>query len=197
MPNGTDNQSESNLALSQSMPIAWRRIDEMDGLLLDSIMYDNEALLGNQHWVETFEHSLYDEVPRGDREDVLEVRLDLLISLVGIWMRRQVSPPPSMPVTLDEVMLRWECPEVPKQGEQLLVDLYLVPRFPMPLVLPCEVIGVEPIADSENWRTITRLLHLSERTRQGISRAIFSCHRRLLRERRESRKNEDDNPGSF
>lgn len=193
MQNVVVDQDNGNLKLSQSLPLIWRRGEVDDRLSIDSIMYDNESLLGNQHWLDEFERTLYDEIPRGGREDVVAMRIELLLSLVGVWMKRQFRPPPSVPVALDETTLAWRSREAPECGEKLLVDLYLVPRFPMPLVLPCEV--VEVLRDDENggWQTVTRLLHLSERTRQGIARAVFTCHRRILRERRALMESENDN----
>lgn len=191
MPKEIENPLEGGVHLTQDLPLAWHRSEFDDGLKFESIMFDNEALLGNQHWLEEFEHALYDEVPRGDHEDAIEVRLDLLVSLVGMWMRRQFSPPPSVPVTLDEENLSWVSLQPPELGAQLLVELYLVPRFPMPLILPCEVVDMASLGEGEGWCTNVRLLHLSDRTRQGISRAVFRCHRRVLRNRRSHMHDEE------
>lgn len=183
MQKETEQSTQSNVHLHQRLPLSWR-----EGIIegeqhLDAIMYDNEALLINQHWLDEFEHTLHTEFPRANHEDVVLSRLNLVLSLFGIWMRRQFSPPPVSMVTLDEYELCWETANAPPRDAEVVIQLYLIPRFPMPLTLPAKIVDITRGGESGSKRVRASLHNLSEVTRQGIARAVFRYHRKMLRER--------------
>lgn len=174
---------ENGVQLRQALALAWREAEVETEALRDALMYDNEAVLANHAWLDDFEHHPYDEPSGREGGEVLETRLNLLIAMIGIWMRRQAVIPDAVPVTLGEETLAWETSEPPPPGAHLLVELYFSVRFPFPLVLPAEVSSVEACEDGNRWRVKTQLIQLSRGTRQGIARVIFRYHRRVLRER--------------
>jgi len=179
----TEQKTDGGVRLRRTLGLSWRegRV-ETDGVR-DALMYDNEAVLANHAWFEDFERGPYDELPGHEGTEALEARINLLVAMMGIWMRRQVTAPRSVPVVLGEETLCWDDTEAPPQDAQLLVELYLSARFPLPLVLPVQVVRVEEAAEDDRRHIATRLVGLSAGTRQGIARVVFRYHRRALRER--------------
>jgi len=174
---------EGGVRLHRDLALRWREARAETGGVRDALMCDNEAVLANHAWFEDFERSPYEELPGHEGNESVDARLNLLVAMVGIWMRRQASMPDPVPVTLDERTLAWEGSDVPETGARLLVEIYLSSRFPLPLVLPAEVMRVDDTGEQGRRRVFARLVELSPGTRQGIARVAFRYHRRALRER--------------
>ena len=188
-----DFPTEGGVRLNRELPLRWRKGEVDTESVRDALMYDNEAALANHAWFEDFERSPYEELPGREGDEAVEARLNLLVAMVGIWMRRQVNMPEPVPVTLDEETLVFECEQAPAVGARVLVEIYLSARFPMPLVFPAEIANVEGLGASGRQRVTSRLLELSRGTRQGIARVAFRYHRRALRARHQREAGRQDN----
>lgn len=184
--NELNSDEEDVVKLRQRLPLHWEERTMDDPGRLDALMHDNEALLANQAWLEDYELGPHDELLSDEPKMRMEVRLNLLISVLGMWMRRQAAVPPTVPVVLGEHTLCWDTNEPPPANAHLMVDLYLNQRFPMPLIVPLVVWKVERSDGDLPWRVEGHLENLSAATKQGIASLAFRYHRKSLRERRDS-----------
>lgn len=127
---------------------------------------------GSEHSEETAE--LAHEIRR------LELKLDLALGLLGQLLARQLALPEPVPLRLAARYIEWTSPQAPPPpGARVCVELYLVPEYPRPLMLPGEVESVQASPEGGS-RVRVRFAPLSETLQDWLERTIFRYHRRLI-----------------
>jgi hypothetical protein len=106
----------------------------------------------------------------------LEFKLDLVLAMVGQMLARQLELPPPVPVRLSAERLEWLAADGPVPGEEIEVELYLLPEYPRPLYLR----GVVESSEEKTGWIRLRFAGLSEPVRDWLERTIFRYHRRQI-----------------
>ncbi len=121
----------------------------------------------------------------------LDIKPNLLMELVGHVLSRQLGMPPRADVRLGRAGMAWRGPRQPPQcGTDLVVDLYVQPRYPRPLELPGRTTAVR-----DGWVEL-EFLGLNEAVEEGLQRLIFRHHRRdVATRRRPASRSRDHIPG--
>lgn len=118
----------------------------------------------------------------------LELKVGLLTQVVGRVFARQLALPEPVPVRLTTRWLEWRgTPPLPALGADVVVELYLRPEYPFPLLLGGRVVE---LADDERTARIA-LEGLGDALQGWLEKAIFRHHRRAIAQSRRSTNRED------
>lgn len=127
------------------------------------------------------EHALAghpDEAEHGQELMRLEAKLDLILDLLGQVLQRDTVMPACTAVRLSASGIEWAGTALPKAGEQVDIEVFLDERYPRPLRLSAEVIGVV------HSQCHARLAIGDSEVRDALEKFIFRHHRRSIAQRR-------------
>jgi Atypical PilZ domain, cyclic di-GMP receptor len=134
--------------------------------------------------------AVYEEMPReSTASDIhhpnsevlhLQVKVDVLLSLVGRLMADQASVPPRHSLVLRAASAEWTGPDQAqaKPGDAGYLLLYPNATLPLPLRIPARVVGTVERSGAR-WLQ-TRFEHLSPAVAGGLERMVFRRHRRQV-----------------
>ncbi len=110
----------------------------------------------------------------------LQVKVDVLLSLVGRLMADQSGMPPRHSLVLRAASAEWSGPDQNKAraGDTGYMLLYPNASLPLPLRIPARVVGSVERSGSR-WLQ-TRFEHLSPAVGAGMARMVFRRHRRQV-----------------
>jgi hypothetical protein len=170
------------ISLYERMPFAWMPAELGDLNELDHA--NHEAARSLQAL------AVYEEAPREAASDAghhanpelahLQVKVDVLLSLVGRLISDQSGLPARHSVVLRGASVEWSGPDAAKArpGDTGFALIYPNPALPLPLRLPAEVVGsVE--RSGARWLQ-TRFDHLSPAVAAGLEKMVFRRHRRQV-----------------
>lgn len=183
---------ESNAPLDEgivyraTLPLAWKPVPAMPSAEAQAqINETNVALLAMFGVLD--EHPA--EFKGGEPEVVqaiarLDIKIGLVLELVGELLRHQLALPKAFPVALSEQGLSWivEPTTAPARGDLVRMDIYLKTGYPRPLRCWGEVISVEH--SGRGVKIAARFRGMAEDMRDGLSKLIFRHHRRLIASQR-------------
>lgn len=168
---------DEGLVLEEKLPVKLEALESApDAYRLAGINDANDALL-RAHFVlqDSIDIDEHDEVQQELRR--LDLKLNLLIALVGDLLAGQGRLPASVPVRLTPETIRCQA-GASAPDERVLVSLYLNPVIPRPLQLPGLVEAV-----AEGTATIV-FEGLSQGVRDSLEKFIFRQHRRAVAQSR-------------
>lgn len=176
----------TGLVYTDTIPFSWRELGAWPaGAAAASIAYGSQQVL---RLVLSLEEQSPE--PSGDaepeHEDIarLELKLNLLIDLVGQLLAQSALIPPPVTVSMSATGLEWSGATAPQPGACVELALYPSPRYPRPVVLPGFVDAVEPVAGG--FRTRVIFPELGAPLQDALERFIFRHHRRTIAHRRET-----------
>ena len=134
--------------------------------------------------------AVYEEAPREAASDAghhanpelahLQVKVDVLLSLVGRLMSNQAGTPARHSVVLRGQSVEWTGPDhaEARPGDTGYAVIFPNPVLPLPLRLPGRVVGsVE--RSGARWLQ-TRFEHLTPAVAAGLEKMVFRRHRRQV-----------------
>lgn len=179
----------AHLVYEECLPLAWRPLEAMpDEVELARYDEGNEALLkvlaapDDHHRV----RAEADERVLDIQQELvrLDLKLNLLMELVGRSLSRETELPPQAEVRISAEGIQWSSPTRPAPGSHVLIELYVEPRFARPLELPGVVVAAE-----DNPPSAKVAFHgLSESTTDWLEKLIFKHHRRQIAIKRARRR---------
>jgi hypothetical protein len=168
---------EEGLTCEEEMPFEWTVVETLPGeQQLAAQHVSNEALIRACEALE--ETHRPGEEPSEFAHELarIESKLNLVLELLGDWLRSHGELPPRRVVRFNAAGLEWQAPEGPAKGALVQLRLHLCPAFPRPLQLHGEVLHSK--AGTESVRTLVRFVGISEGVADGLERLIFRRHRR-------------------
>lgn len=171
------------ISLYERMPFSWIGADLGDLNELDHANHETARALQAL--------SVYEEMPRDAGSDTahhhpnpeilhLQVKVDVLLSLVGRLMSGQSGVPARHSVVLRGQSVEWSGPDQAKArpGDSGYAVIYPNPMLPLPLRLPARVVGsVE--RSGARWLQ-TRFENLAPAVAAGLEKMVFRRHRRQV-----------------
>jgi hypothetical protein len=171
------------LIYEDALPLIWRQLESIPGeTQLARLNDSNEAFLRALSALE--EHhpgyaELEDRFPIIRQElERLDLKLNLLMELVGHVLSRQMMLPEPVPVRVGAEGIEWRCERLPDRGSWVFVELYLRPRYPRPLELVGEVM------ERSDKEVKLAFIGMSESVQDWLEKLIFRHHRRHIARRR-------------
>ncbi len=171
------------LIYEATLPLAWQLLDgPPDSIALQSQGESNEsflrALAALDHHAESSEEpeTLHPELVR------LDLKINLLMELVGQALSVQLSVPPPVRLRFNAHGVEWTGADLPPQGRWVRIQLYLKPEFPRPLVTFGQVLRAESGAATVAFEGI------GEAVEDGLEKMIFRHHRRVIAQHRAARR---------
>lgn len=168
------------LVYEDMLPLRWRGLDiHHTSLELARLQEGNEEVLRVIAVLDEYlseggeEHaSLNQEMLR------VETKLNLLLALVGQLFTLHYPQPPVRPVKLSPISIQWLSGDGVALGDYGVVELYLSPHCPRPLVFPGTVIRCEAVAGGHCIGV--EFDGLSEGIKERLEKIIFRHHRRSI-----------------
>lgn len=156
------------------MSIAWKVIDFTPGdSHLALVNESNEAFLKAVSAISEFSREASDTTGGLSQEmNRLDLKLNLLLDLVGQLIYKQLEIPSTSLVTVTSSEVMWGADHLPDTGDTLFVQLYIQRGIPKPLSFYGRVVAV----DGGSARV--HLIGLSESVQQWLDKLIFRHHRR-------------------
>jgi hypothetical protein len=168
---------EEGLTCEEEMPFEWTVVEDLPGeQQLAAQHVSNEALIRACEALEET-HRAGEEFSELAHELArIESKLNLVLELLGEWLRAHGELPPRRVLRFNATGLEWQAPEGPPAGALVQLRLHLCPAFPRPLQLHGEVQHSEPGTGSVH--TVVRFTGIPEGVADGLERLIFRRHRR-------------------
>jgi hypothetical protein len=169
------------LIFKESLPLIFTPGPPLEGLGLANLNADNHQLLGAESSLDEVRvhESLKDESPALLHElQRLEFKLNIVLRLVAELTVRSRPTPTPQKVNLSSRGLEWFGPGAPAVGTTGLLELYINPALPQPLMIPCAV-AAERTQDEVRVAQL-RFVGLSETVVGLLDKLIFRHHRRLV-----------------
>ncbi len=185
------NPLAEGLVYEDSLPLTWKELDQPLGEgILSHLNESNESFLKIFTALEDH-YPMYQE--DGDvyadlHQDIkrVDLKLTLLLDLVGHVLNRQLQIPESVPIRIGAQGIEWQAKQIPSEGSNINVELFLYPRYPRPIELPGNVVSAKQ--DDNEGRAIVAFQGISESVQDGIEKIIFRYHRRSIANRRMANK---------
>jgi hypothetical protein len=176
------------LAFQDVLPISWRPMTSpVERELAASFDERNLRLL--QAWDAMEEHTPVErqkaeEAPYAAEIMRLDLKVNLLLDLVGQLLAANRSRPPSSPVRFNALGAMWQgSGTLPEAGEQGLVEIYLRDCMAEPLRLAGRVTKVTPDGNIK-----VKFLPMGEAVSDLIEKLAFRRHRRQIAGARQPRR---------
>jgi hypothetical protein len=160
------------------LPLSWRVRQEETGES-ERLRERNERVVQALEALEEPRREDREEDAREARLQRFELKLDLVLELLGQLVLGHISIPERLPLHLSTRALVWESDHPPPEGAAVQVDLYLSPRYPQPIGLAGVVQAVEP-APSGVSRVTVIFGDLGEVVQDWLERSLFRHHRRRV-----------------
>ena len=177
---------QNELAYQDFLPVAWRRLAEPLDLPATAHLADRNvrvlqvcAVLEEQGAVEKKD----EKSPHSADLLRLEVKMNLLLDLMGQLLAASQQRPSSTLVRFNALGAVWRSSSPPRAGEQGLLDIYLHDSLPYPLTLIGNVTSVT--ADGQVKAAFTPP---GEATADLIEKLAFRRHRRQVAGVRQPRR---------
>jgi len=110
----------------------------------------------------------------------LELKLDLLLDMVGETLHRQINLPQPVPVRLSSRGIEWFTDQLPDYGHMVGIEVYLHAATPRPLRFYGQV---EPSRPTGGVRVVFGA-GTSREVEDGLEKFIFRQHRRSVASRK-------------
>lgn len=175
-----DQEIFQGLVYADNLAVVWQSVEEMpDTLRLALISESNEAFLRS---VSAFGEFVKE--PAEESSDVmqelarLDLKLNLLLELVGQVVYRQADIPGFSPVKLFARGVEWRCENAPEPGQKVMLRLYVQRGIPKPLCFYGEAVSTP---EEQRAGVAKVVFHgLSQSVADWLEKFIFRQHRRSI-----------------
>lgn len=167
------------VSYEDSLPLTWEKVEgtPSDSQLARLNEVDEQLLrllssIESRH--ESDDLSVSSDIVR------LELKLDMILELIGQLRQEQMDLPHEVAVTLFHNGMGWHTPTQTGLSlkDRVTVSLYLDPALPRPLQLPGVIVQCESNEDGEYCFLVFD--GLGETVQDAIQRLIFRHHRRAI-----------------
>ncbi len=170
------------ISLFERLPFAWVAADLGDLTQLDHANHENARALQAL--------AVYEEAPRDPASDAghhtspellqLQVKVDVLLSLVGRLLADQGGLPARHSLVLRSQSVEWSGPDQTKAkpGDSGYAVIYANPVLALPLRLPARIVG--SVERSGNRWLQTRFERLTPAVAASLEKMVFRRHRRQV-----------------
>jgi len=173
-------ETEAGLAYSDNISIAWRQVQhELDESHLAMVNASNEEFLravsvigdagGLREHQESGTSAVAQEIVR------LDLKMNLLLDLVGTLIYEQLDIPETSPVRLSAQGVDWQG-DVPEPGDTVYLQLYIQRGLPKPLCCYGEVVSTAQEYAGGSARV--RFVGLTGAAQSWLEKLMFRHHRR-------------------
>lgn len=169
------------LVYEDMLPLRWRSLDlPHTSLELARLQDNNEEVLRVIAVLDEYlsDNTIEEHAPLNQEMLRVETKLNLLLALVGQLFTLHYPQPPVKPVKLTPTHLEWVAGEGAQLGEYGVVELYLSPRCPRPLIFPGTIEKIEGLPVGHTIGVV--FADLSESTKERLEKIIFRHHRRSI-----------------
>lgn len=182
---------QQGLVCEDEMPLAWAVVQSLPSAQqLAGRNVSNEALIRACEALEDTHRQPEDSSEIAHELLRIESKLNLVLELLGDWLRAQGDPPPVRAVRFNAAGIEWQGPDGPPAGANVRISFHLCQAFPKPLQLFGEVMESETA--NGTVRTVVRFLGVSEVVADGLERFIFRRHRREVAQIRSRERAPDE-----
>ena len=169
------------------IPLVWQRVDVLPGAdALASINEDNCRFLKALAALNEGAPEAGDEIPQTAAElQRLDLKLNLLIEIVGKLLASQRALPAPTRVRLGHGAIEWMAQDCPPSGAQICIEVYLRSELPSPLTFygVVALADAEPGMESAGQQVQMRFAGLNATLQDDLEKFIFRRHRRSIAER--------------
>ena len=178
------------IVYEDNLPVGWRVIEEFPSAAqLEHLNHSNESFLKSFASLDenpNLRHELEEDRTDYIQELVrLDLKMNLLLELVGHVLSRQLELPLPVRVRMNSSGLEWFGSGLPSVGSRVLLELYLHPRYPRPLELLGSIVVQEKL--ERNASAKLRFYGLSDSVTESLEKLIFRHHRRKVANARSKR----------
>jgi hypothetical protein len=113
----------------------------------------------------------------------LQIRLDLVIDMLGRLSYGDIALPPVREIDLGTDRIGWHSPSCLSAGDWLRIRLYFDAKIREPVVLYAHVESAIGDAAGGGWGVQAQLAEISPQTEEAFTRLAFLAQRRQLAER--------------
>ena len=169
------------LVYEDHIPLRWRTIHApLPPTRLSQLDQQNEELLAFTATLEEHKGDVADDEHDPYRQDVqrVEHKVNLLLDMVGQLLARQTDMPDPVAVRLAPGAIEWHAPQPPAVNDSLLLEIFINPKYPSPLIFVGHVCKVEP--HEQGVRIVAELDQGSASVTHALEKFIFRHHRRLV-----------------
>lgn len=168
------------LVYEDMLPLRWRGVDVRHTTVeLARLQETNDEILRTLGMLDEYLSETSEEhAPLSQEMLRVETKLNLLLALVGQLFTLHYPQPPARPVKLSPQAVEWVAADGLPLGDYGVVELYLSPRCPRPLVLPGVVRKVEALPGGHAIGV--EFLGLGDAVTERLEKIIFRHHRRSI-----------------
>ena len=166
-------ESASALSFTDNISIAWSKIDyQPDEAHLALVNESNESFLRAVSAISEFSKETSDSSNPALSQELarLDLKLNLLLDLVGQLIYSQLDIPDISRVTVSSAQVDWQDGSVPEPGSIVFVQVYIQRGTPKPLCFYGEVVS-SPDDYRRGWARV-RYLGLSESVQVWLDKLI-------------------------
>lgn len=176
--------SVSGLSFAGCFPLAWRPVDALPAASQQAeLAAANGEILKALLLLDAPPGELGDDADPGAQATArLDLKLNLLLDLMGQLLLQQRLVPQPRSLTLTPQGLVWQDDDAPVVDSLLGVELYCSMQYPRALVLHGRVVEVTP--ESPGWRIQLAFEGIEAALQEALERFIFIHHRRAIAQRR-------------
>lgn len=176
-----------DVIVEEKFPLRWESILDEPGNMehLRRITANEETLraiglLEELHLEVSEDHDRSSDIQR------VESKINIVLDLIVLMARQSMDLPPALPTRLAATFVEWQSTSKLSDGQPLLVQVYLSPKYPRPVHL----IGIVESASSESiFNCRVNFISAGEVQQALLEKYIFRQHRRQVAfERRNSGK---------
>ena len=175
------------LYYESNIPLVWRVLKSLPGdNALVTINEDNSRFLKALAALsEAAPESAEELVQTAAELQRIDLKLNLLLEIVGQLLANQLTLPEPTQVRLGHVGIEWLAQECPPPGAQLCLEVYLRTDLPSPLKFHGVAVSVDPESGSGSTdkRVQVRFVGLSTALQDDLEKFIFRRHRRSIAQR--------------
>lgn len=113
---------------------------------------------------------------------LLDIKLDVILSMVGEIMLNQRDLPESSQLWLNATGIEWTGKNLPAIEENVIINIFISYQCPRPLELPAKIIG--HAKRNEKKTVIAKFEGISDHCTNYIEKLVFQYHRRLIAQKK-------------
>lgn len=181
MAEAGDEALRHGLILADTLPLRWTAFDPamLAAEALHHHDHNEEVLRFIAALEETLPEAGEELQPIGQEVARLEVKVNLLLNLMGQLLAVHFPLPPPVSLRLTPVAIEWLANAAPpRPGDMGTLELWLSARCPKPLILDARV---DRVAEAEQGqRCSATFVQMAEPLRDRLEKIIFRHHRRSV-----------------